>query len=48
MQVRRTEPDGSVNTFPVPVHAARSLKRGTLAGILRKANLTPEGLQELL
>jgi predicted RNA binding protein YcfA (HicA-like mRNA interferase family) len=37
-----------VTTFPVPVHAGRTLKRGTLHGILRKAGLDPEALSELL
>ncbi|MEW6750030.1 MAG: type II toxin-antitoxin system HicA family toxin [Candidatus Latescibacterota bacterium] len=37
VQVRRTEADGSVTTFPVPVHVGQMLKKGTLPGILRKS-----------
>jgi len=37
-----------VTTFPVPVHAGRTLKRGTLHGILRKAGIDPEALSKLL
>jgi predicted RNA binding protein YcfA (HicA-like mRNA interferase family) len=48
VQVRRDEPDGTVNTFPVPVHAARNLKKGILKGILRKADLTADELARLL
>ena len=48
VQLRRREPDGQVTTFPVPVHAGRSLKPGTLKGILRKANLDTEQLLRLL
>ena len=48
VQLRRVESDGRVTTFPVPVHAGRTLKRGTLRGILRKAGLAPEGLSDLL
>ena len=47
-QVRRIEADGQVTTFPAPVHAGRSLKPGTLTGILRKANLDVEQLRSLL
>ena len=48
VQVRRQEPDGSVTTFPVPVHAGRTIKKGTLSGILRKATLDIEDLKSLL
>jgi predicted RNA binding protein YcfA (HicA-like mRNA interferase family) len=48
VQLRRVETDGQVTTFPVPVHAGRSLKPGTLKGILRKANLDTQKLLELL
>lgn len=48
VQLRRNETDGTVTTFPVPVHAGRTLKRGTLHGILRKAGIEPEALAELL
>ena len=48
VQLRRTEPDGQATTFPVPVHTGRSLKPGTLKGILRKANLDVEQLLKLL
>jgi predicted RNA binding protein YcfA (HicA-like mRNA interferase family) len=48
VQLRRDEDDGTVTTFPVPVHAGRTLKRGTLQGILRKAGIDPEDLPGLL
>ncbi len=48
VQVRRTNPDGTITTFPVPVHSGQTLKRGTLMGILRKAGLDPDGLRDLL
>ena len=48
VQVRRTEPDGTVTTFPVPVHTGKAIKRGTLKGILRKADLNTEDLRSLL
>ena len=48
VQVRRVEPDGTVVTFPVPVHVGKALKRGTLCGILRKAGLDGEQLQTLI
>ena len=35
-------------TFPVPVHKGKTLKPGTLKGILRKAGLSPEELERLL
>jgi len=35
-------------TFPVPVHTGKTIKRGTLKGILRKANISVERLLELL
>jgi predicted RNA binding protein YcfA (HicA-like mRNA interferase family) len=40
--------DGEVVTIPVPVHAGRILKVGTLAGILRKARIGRERLVVLL
>jgi len=40
--------DGEKLTFPVPVHAGKTIKQGTLKGILRKANIPVEKLQELL
>ena len=40
--------DGEKVTFPVPVHAGKIIKEGTLKGILRKANIPVEKLQELL
>lgn len=46
IQLRRIESDGTVTTFPVPVHAGRTIKRGTLHGILRKAGLTIEQLKQ--
>jgi predicted RNA binding protein YcfA (HicA-like mRNA interferase family) len=39
---------GEKLTFPVPVHAGKIIKQGTLKGILRKANISVERLQELL
>ena len=48
VQLRRWEPDGTVTTFPVPVHAGRIIKKGTLRGILRKVDLAPEDLAALL
>jgi len=48
VQVRREAADGRVTTFPIPVHAGKSLKKGTLRGILRKAGLTVEDLIDLL
>ena len=34
-------------TFPVPVHAGKAIKQGTLKGILRKANVSVERLGDL-
>jgi predicted RNA binding protein YcfA (HicA-like mRNA interferase family) len=48
VQLRREEDDGSFTTFPVPVHAGKTLKPGTLKGILRKADLDVEELLKLL
>ena len=48
VQLRRREPDGTITTFPVPVHAGRSLKKGTLKGILRKAGMGADDLAALL
>ena len=48
VQVSRLQPDGTTITFPVPVHAGKTIKRGTLQGILRKAGLDAEQLAELL
>ena len=39
---------GEKITFPVPVHAGKIVKQGTLKGILRKANISVERLDELL
>lgn len=36
--------EGGKVTFPVPVHAGKIIKPGTLNGILRKAGLTVEEL----
>ena len=47
MQVRKYI-DGEKVTFPVPVHKGEILKLGTLTGILRKARLSVEHLNELL
>ncbi|MBI3737115.1 type II toxin-antitoxin system HicA family toxin [Candidatus Sumerlaeota bacterium] len=48
VQLRKLDSNGKVTTFPVPVHAGRSLKAGTLRGIMRKANLETDDLLELL
>ena len=48
VQLRRVQPDGTVITFPVPVHAGKTIKRGTLQGILRKAGIDAEELVQLL
>lgn len=47
VQLRREEPDGTITTFPVPVHAGQTLKKGTLRGILRKAGISPDELAAL-
>jgi predicted RNA binding protein YcfA (HicA-like mRNA interferase family) len=39
---------GEKVTFPVPVHKGKTLKPGTLRGILRKAGVAVERLLELL
>jgi len=39
---------GEKITFPVPVHAGKIMKIGTLKGILRKARISEERLVELL
>ncbi len=48
VQLRRVETDGKVTTFPVPVHAGRIMKRGTLKGVLRLASMETVDLIELL
>ncbi len=48
MQLRRIEEDGSITTFPVPVHAGKTIKTGTLRGILRKAKTDPAALIAVL
>ena len=48
VQLRREERDGTVTTFPVPVHAGRTVKKGTLKGILRKAGIDAEELAGLV
>ena len=40
--------EGEKVTFPVPVHVGKTIKPGTLRGILRIAGLTVEQLRELL
>jgi hypothetical protein len=45
---RRDESDGTVITFPVPVHAGKTLKPGTLKGIFRIAGLEVENLLDFL
>lgn len=39
---------GEKVTFPVPVHKGKTLKAGTLNGILRKAGVSTERLLESL
>jgi predicted RNA binding protein YcfA (HicA-like mRNA interferase family) len=48
VQVRREERDGSVVTFPVPVHAGKAVKPGSLSGILREARIDVEQLRSLI
>ncbi len=40
--------EGEKVTFPVPVHQGKTLKPGTLSGILRKAGISVEQLRALL
>lgn len=40
--------EGEKITFPVPVHAGKIIKQGTLKGILRKAGISAERLEKLL
>jgi|LZCG01.1.fsa_nt_gb predicted RNA binding protein YcfA (HicA-like mRNA interferase family) len=40
--------EGDKVTFPIPVHKGKTLKAGTLRGILRKAGISVERLIELL
>lgn len=47
VQVRKYV-EGEKVTFPVPVHKGKTLKPGTLRGILRKADVSVERLLELL
>ena len=39
---------GEKVTFPIPIHAGKILKPGTLKGILRKAGISVEDLERLL
>ena len=39
---------GEKLTFPVPIHASKTIKQGTLKGALRKANISVERLERLL
>ncbi|MGB2823385.1 MAG: type II toxin-antitoxin system HicA family toxin [Phycisphaerae bacterium] len=48
VQVRREEPNGTAVTFPVPVYLGRTIKRGTLSGILRKAGMDVQQLRSLI
>ena len=48
VQLRREERDGTVTTFPVPVHTGKTVKKGTLKGVLRKADLDIDNLKSLL
>ena len=47
VQMRKYVDDKKI-TFPVPVHKGKILKPGTLKGILRKANISVDRLNELL
>jgi len=40
--------EGDKVTFPIPIHKGKTLKPGTLQGILRKAGISVERLIELL
>ena len=46
--LQKTFGDGEMVTIPVPVHAGRIIKVGTLSGILRKARISRERLVMLL
>lgn len=48
VQLRKFTSEGRKITFPVPVHSGKTLKSGTLHGILRLAGVTPEELRDLL
>lgn len=48
VQLRREDADGTVTTFPVPVHSGKMIKPGTLRGILRLARINVEQLIHLL
>ncbi len=48
VQLAKLDPEGKKTTFPVPVHAGKTVKPGTLRGILRLAGLTSDELSELL
>jgi len=47
VQVRKYV-EGKKVTFPIPVHKGKTLKPGTLRGIMRKAGISVERLIELL
>jgi predicted RNA binding protein YcfA (HicA-like mRNA interferase family) len=46
--MRRVDEEGRISTFPVPVHAGKTIKPGTLKGILRLAGLSDIELKKLL
>ena len=48
VQLRREDADGTVTTFPAPVHSGKMIKPGTLRGILRLARINVEQLIHLL
>ena len=48
VQMRRVDEEGRISTFPVPVHAGKTIKPGTLKGILRLAGLSDIELKKLL
>jgi predicted RNA binding protein YcfA (HicA-like mRNA interferase family) len=46
--LQKTFANDETVTIPVPVHAGRIIKVGTLSGILRKAHISRERLETLL
>lgn len=45
---RLVHPDDPTRATTVPVHAGKTLKRGTLHGILKQAGFTPDEFRALL
>ena len=46
--LQKTFANDKTVTIPIPVHAGRIIKVGTLSGILRKAHISRERLEILL